>query len=852
MVGFKSRTLKGSTAFAAVAMTLALTCASVAWAGSPVYTFDIPAENGAKALNDFSKQADIQILFPYDVAARSATNAIKGAFTRDEVLAKLLAATGLEVASESATTISLRVAKTPNSASEATPAVEVIVTGTHIRGGNPTSPVHTVTRKDIEQSGYSQIGDVMRSLPENFSGGQNPGVIAAATTNISNTNLSSGSTVNLRGLGTDATLVLLNGHRMAADGYFQSSDISGVPLAAVQRIEVVPDGASALYGSDAVAGVANIILRKNYSGAEISARIGGATQGGGTERTYSVLGGISGIDGYVLGNLEYSSQDPVFAPQRSATSGATPATTLIPSQERRSFFIGAGRNLTDNLSVSFDGIISDRATAYSYQDTPIYPLREYSVLTPSYSAAASLDYKLAKDWTLHVTSVAAGSRNSDHFAYPAYDYSDQGLFKNALQYVEMTADGTLLHTDAGDIKLAIGGGARHETFVQDYVGNTSYQNRSRDVRYLYAELYAPLVSPSETRTGLHELDVNLSARTEDYSDFGKSSNPKVGIRYVPTTDLTFRATWGKSFKAPTFLQMYGLTYLVLRDASFVGGSSGTVLMTQGANSALKPERSESMTFGADYSPSFLKSATLSATWFDIDYTDRVVQPIGNITTGLSDPTYAPFVEASLSAGTQAAELAKADLFYNFASVDYDPSAVVALIRDTYTNSTAQKVRGLDLSYRQTLHLADGTLSTFANATWVRLDQQTIMTAPDVRLSGTIFNVPDLKARAGLSWQYQGLSATGIVNYVSGETDTGVSPAADIASWTTVDATITYTFQTDSGFGKGVKIALAASNLFDKTPPYAASPGGATAGIYFDSTNTSIMGRFLSLSLTKAW
>src|SRR3546814_6163063 len=98
-------------------------------------------------------------------------------------------------------------------------------------------------------------------------------------------NLASTSTLNLRGLGPDATLTLINGHRIAYDGAFQGVDISAIPLAALDRLEIVADGASALYGSDAVGGVANIILLRDFDGIWSSARISGTTEGRSEEHT---------------------------------------------------------------------------------------------------------------------------------------------------------------------------------------------------------------------------------------------------------------------------------------------------------------------------------------------------------------------------------------------------------------------------------------------------------------------------------------------------------------------------------------------------------------------------------------
>src|SRR3546814_14811571 len=95
------------------------------------------------------------------------------------------------------------------------------------------------------------------------------------------------SGLTLRGLGPDATLTLINGHRVAYDGAIQGVDISAIPLAALDRIEIVADGSSALYGSDAVAGVANVLLRKDYQGLWTSARIAGTTDGGDFQQEYN-------------------------------------------------------------------------------------------------------------------------------------------------------------------------------------------------------------------------------------------------------------------------------------------------------------------------------------------------------------------------------------------------------------------------------------------------------------------------------------------------------------------------------------------------------------------------------------
>ena len=845
MARSKALRLKCSAAITVTLMSASLALAPIAWADAKIFTFDIPSENAAKALNGFSGQASIQLLFPYDVAARFVVPAIKGNLTREAALAHLLANTDLEIASQTDTTISLRVKESPDTA-RPEPTPEVIVTGSHIRGGNPTSPLHTISQKDIDQSGYSQVGDLIRSLPESFSGGQNPGVIGADFANIGNSNNSGASTANLRGLGTDATLVLINGHRLTGDVASQGVDISPIPIGAIQRVDVVTDGASSLYGADAVAGVVNFILRKNYDGFEVDGNYGAATRGGATSRTDSVLVGHSGDKGRILANFEYAKIDGLTTEDREYTSAATTVSDLVQPIKRRSLYVSGGYDFSDRVALSGDLLVSDRRMTGQLQQFGFSPRLLQDIYTPSYSAAATLDVTLSQSWKGHIVAVASGSRNAMFSAYPDYGVTNNISFANSGRYLELNADGKVFRLPSGDVKLALGLGYRTEAWR-----NSDGTSPKRDVTYAFGEILAPLVLPSETRTGLHALDLSLSGRTERYSDFGTSASPKVGLRYVPFNDVTVRATWGKSFKAPSFQQMYSPSLAYLWNASDVGGTgSGTALMTYGGNPNLKPEKSKSRTLGVDYAPSL--GLKLSMTWFDIDYRDRVVAPVARYYLGLSDPNYAPFIELAPTPDRQAQVLAHAQTFYNFSAGAYDPGNVVAVINDANANANAQSIDGLDLSYRQSFNSFGGTLSTFANATTLKLRQQTSAVAANLTLSGTVLNVPRFKARAGATWLKSGLSATAIVNYIASETDDLVSPSRTVSPWTTVDGTVSYQFSGSGHFESGLTVAVSVTNLFDKMPPHAFGVGLNYPGIDFDSTNTSVIGRFASIALKKVW
>ncbi|MCZ8110209.1 MAG: TonB-dependent receptor [Rubrivivax sp.] len=149
------------------------------------------------------------------------------------------------------------------------------ITGSKIRrvSGETLQPVITITREDIERSGKTTVTEILASTPV-ISGGS-----FAETTLGGNSFAPGTASVSLRGLGVNTTLVLLNGRRVANYGFAQNInesfvDLNSIPVSAIQRIEILKDGASAIYGSDAIAGVINVILRKDFKGGEFATSFG--------------------------------------------------------------------------------------------------------------------------------------------------------------------------------------------------------------------------------------------------------------------------------------------------------------------------------------------------------------------------------------------------------------------------------------------------------------------------------------------------------------------------------------------------------------------------------------------------
>ena len=198
----------------------------------------------------------------------------------------------------------------------------IVVTGSHIRGGVAAGAnVEVFTRQDLDRSGYPTIQQFIHALPQNFQGGGGSEDISEGI--LARSNQMAGSSINLRGLGADSTLVLVNGRRSPQSGLEGNfNDISLIPQSAIERIEILTDGASAIYGSDAVGGVVNFILRKEYSGAETILRYGRATEGDSDEYKFAQSFGTAWSSGRALISYEFYYRDPIFYRERKFASTA--------------------------------------------------------------------------------------------------------------------------------------------------------------------------------------------------------------------------------------------------------------------------------------------------------------------------------------------------------------------------------------------------------------------------------------------------------------------------------------------------------------------------------------------------
>ena len=203
---------------------------------------------------------------------------------------------------------------TPPSKSKAKTLQAVVVTGSLIRrvDAETASPVVTLDRATISNSGKPVLGDVLQQMPSisgnatNPSNNSNGGGVASPLLEAGD----GASRVSLRGLGINRTLVLVNGQRMA------NPDINLIPPDMIERVDVLAEGASTVYGSDAIGGVVNFILRKDFKGAQFSLNDGISSHGDAQRRGFNLTAGATGDNFSITGGLDYNKYDAVLGARR--------------------------------------------------------------------------------------------------------------------------------------------------------------------------------------------------------------------------------------------------------------------------------------------------------------------------------------------------------------------------------------------------------------------------------------------------------------------------------------------------------------------------------------------------------
>lgn len=904
----RKRRRGGIAAGVAATVLLASTqlCAAEAPAASAV-SFYIESQPLVKALNQWAIQAGLQVVWPAgNTEAYSNSTPVQGTLEPMEALSVLLEGTGLtfSVVSEGRTVAirdreqSVRLRGTANRGgtnagnprflriasadddqlrggsfdsvgreSEAArrmtadketggSLLEVVVTGTHIRGIEiGASPAQVLTRADIDQSGLTTTEQVLRSLSANFSGGigvetRSSGVL----TQHGGDNRGYASSANLRGLGSDATLVLVNGQRLpvASEGY--SADVSTIPVAIIERVEVLKDGASSIYGSDAVAGVINIITKRSFEGAQTSLVGSSVTSGHKQDYQVSQLVGNSWESGSALLNYSYDRREPLSSRSRSFARAAPETSTLFPESTAHSAYLAATQEITDALDVAFDAIWNHRRV----RDEAAFDAGGFDDVSTQRSTADSLigtltaTYRLGSGWNATVTGLAATDATDYESVRRSGTLSFDTRYRGRTYSVEPAMEGPIAAVPGGSVRGAIGGSYRTEKFQQ-----AELYELDRRITAGYAEVFVPLYSRENARPGLQRLELTLSGRYEDYDDFGSTKNPKIGVLWSPVAGLGLRGSYSESFRAPLLAELQqgdAFNFLLdLPDPLSATGSSLALYRING-NPDLQPQTADNHTFGVVFDSQRWPGLRAELTYFDIRFKDRIQQPgDGAVLIETEPEIYGDFLTRNPSPAEVAA-LVDSPTFLNFFG-DFVP-ADVALIADARrTNLSSLDVNGIDLaaSYR-----AAGAFSFTLDASYLMDYEETLVAgqAPVVRRD-TPYYPAALRVRAGANQEFGSWSVGGFVNYVGPYQDSRDPDArVDVSSWITFDAQVAYSSaMSASGPLADTKMSLSVINALDRDPPFvlgASTSNDTSFGKNFDPTNASALGRYVSLRIVKSW
>lgn len=864
MLGRKFNVLRRGCSTLAIVLAVSISAGQVTAAEAEPVTFNIPAKSTAQALIDFSRQAGVQLLFPFDEAKKYRAPALNGTMGRDEALARLIQGTSLEVASATDTTISLKVKERSeaNAGDAEEVPTEVVVTGSRIRGAAPAAPVTVLTAENIRLAGQTDLGEAIRSLSQNYNGGQNPGV-GFTQGALSNANGNSASKPNLRGLGADGTLTLLNGHRLPDDGSVAGVDISTIPLSAIAKLEVLADGSSALYGSDAVGGVINITLRRDFEGVALSGRVGQSTDGGNLQRQVSLVTGMKGETGGLMVAVDVSDVSRIKANDRSYTASMNAENTLYPEIDRQNFVLAGHHEFTDTFGVKFDAVYSKRTSemvsaAVKAQPVEFEGLRS-SASAEMFSVAAQFDARYANGWRSSFL-MQAGKDDSQQKSNQFYDnllYPAALCYCNTAAVAEFNGEGPVFRLPGGMARLAVGAGLRENRmkYWREFNGSTLARfHAGKSSSYAFAELFMPWISPENSVPGIHRLTLTVAGRVEDYKDLETVSTPKLGLIWEPVSELALKVSWGESFKAPSFVQQFSALTTVLRPVVGYGNAypaGATYITLSGGNPGLKPERAETLTVTVQYRPHWLQGLSVSASYFEIDYTDRIVSLLTSYTGVLTNPRYADLVTFNPPRTMIDRAIADAATGLTLSgNPSTDLSRVIAVVDNRNRNASSQKLDGFDVAADYSFDMEGGRTMDFTlSGTYLNSRQQVSQGQAYVDLAGTIFNPAHLRVRAGGVFKAQKLTLAGYLNHTSALDDMRRTPVVKIDGRTTADFTASYRL-TGQRQEKGMEVSLAVLNLFNAKPPVIYTPyGGDTP---FDSTNYSAIGRYVGLTLNQRW
>lgn len=835
---------------------------------------------------------------------------------------------------------------------------DIVVTGTLIRGAQVTgSQTVTVDSKSIEQLAPASTQQLLASIPQFGSFNQIP-----VSDPRSNALISFGR-VNLRNVpgfnkgSGSVTLTLVDGHRVAGVGVFEASvDPDSIPTAIVERLDVVTDGGSSLYGADAIAGVANFVTRKKFDGIKLDGNFGFGTTLT-SYKTYdgTITAGKSWTDGgaYISfgynGNTNVTNGDTswarsglwsgnTFLPQgtqclspvgvqkrfvylnipgvftgwtdNAGAGGGTVASgtkcddflaqSYFPKARRYNVFASVYQQVSDNIEFRMTGYYTnkkitfsaypigmttraqpdpvgapgtpgapasspalvDGGTAFSFGANPAYQQRLSYNAYSTFNVSPEFTITLGK-WQVH--ALANYGESTNHFRNPGVNLAlaqadiNAGVFSAAtvgslnsgelnkiLNWEDGTdtkhqtfdarvyADGPLFELPGGDAKLAVGVEYQHNKasnrFSTGTVGSVdalNYRSASMNAESVFGELSLPVFSM---------LDLSASLRYDHYSNFGSTTNPTLAAKFKPFEWLSIYGHWGKSFNAPTALDLLAVT-----TAQYIGGgglqctvaspcvnfggpsaTAGGVVLLTGSSNNLKPQTSTQWTVGFDAKPT--SRFNFGVEYYNIKLRDLLgsINPAnpqvftvsnpnsyafgnGNTTIPTTHPLYQAIVGAANGASVIAAINANGKGLGEI--VDFRTSNVNDIFLD-----------GLDFHMNLQVPTDNAGDFTFAfNGNKAMHSYTTKGPFVDNIADGLVGSGPTFNASAAVGWSLKNWSARVTVNYSGGYNSQDYSGAAvKVRAFTVANLFLGYKLGGDGPLA-GSSLRLIVDNVFNRTP-----------------------------------
>lgn len=936
--------------------------------------YEIAAQDLASALKVFASVSGREVIASSDVIGRKRAHAAIGMLSAEAAIEQLLAGTGLRA---SVVDGSFVVRPTADVREAANDPDSIVVTGTRIRGAAPVgSPVVTIDRTAIDTSGRATVTEMVEAIPQNFAGGASESNVGTTIRGGAGYNLAFGSSINLRGLGNTSTLVLFDGVRPAMSGQSgQYVDTSLIPSTAIDRIELLTDGASAIYGTDAVAGVVNLRFREKFTGFETRVRAATADGDAGQYQLSQLIGHRWGTGG-ITAALEFNRRDALAGASRAfvtedlrpyggpdlRSNFANPGTIiaangqifgipkgqdgtrltaaqLIPGQQNRqdyaklydvlprqqswSGYLAADQEIAGGVSAFMRAVAAartfDARTRSVNLTTPTVPATNAFYVDPiGTRQSIRVQYDFSRDYgveTMHGTSksltVTGGLRGSlvgwnlelaggygwnseyngrailntarlaaalaDSNPATAFNVFGDGSNTNPATLAKVIgsfvssnasenwsvagrADGTVIDLPAGPLKLAFGVEHREEQFDQlllldrsATISRTTYTGLpgQRRVDSAYGELLVPVFA-GDRFPG--RLDVSIAGRVDRYSDVGTTENPKIGVSWQPVPGVTARASYGTSFRAPSFMENPGTSNnlyqpVSIADPSAPGGSSNVIILI-GSPDYVRPESAKSYSVGIDLKPRAIPGLAASATYFRIDYKDRISTPGDNILTYLIQrDIYAPLITANPSAA-QIAALYADPMFRNPSGIA--ASSITAILNGYQQNLASTTVTGIDFDIGYSRSIAGGTATFGLSGTRLfGIDQKITSTAISTDLSGKFGGPVKLRMRGHAGYTSDGgFDASAFVNYIDGYSNLVGTTTQQVSSWTTVDLQLGVRLPAPRP-AKSFRLSLSATNIFNTDPPYVLYQTLSSA-LAYDPEHASPIGRVIALQAIVGW